>query len=341
MALSVLVTAGAFEASDGVLVHVDLDRERAEVWSRWTPPPRLSVHGKGFAGGSIHDGRLYVAAHAAVVRWDLETATVDGTLHQPDFNDLHGVSVVDDRLLVVNTGCDAIERFDLDGRFLARHGMLPGWVQARRMDGDDPESFDEACMVGWDGAAPRWTPRRTGDGYHSGREDRLALPFHRQKVPDRIHPNHVVQAPDGALVTCLLDGTIRTLATLEPAATVDGHPHDGCIVDGCLWLTTIDGGIWRIPLPLGTSAPARVADLAKGGRVGWCRGLLVLDDVIVAGLTEVRADRLPRHRWSDADPHDSMTGLVVLDRHTGSELACVDMTDRQRHAKIYSILEIR
>ncbi len=341
VALSFLVTAGAFDASDGVIIHVDLDRERAETWGRWTPPPRLSVPGKGFAGGCVHGRYVYVAAHGAVVRWDLETAAVDGVLHQPDFNDLHHVAVIDEQLLVVNTGCDAIERFDLDGRFLAHHGMLPSWVQARRMSGDDPESFDDVCHVGWEGSAPRWSSRRLDDGYYSRGAERLTLPFHRQKVPDRVHPNHVAQLPGGALVTCLSDGSLRTLATLEPVATIDGHPHDGCVVDESLWVTTIDGCVWKVPLPLGTKPPERVIDLVQMGRVGWCRGLLVLEGVIVVGLTEVRPDRLPGLHWADADPRDSMTGLVVLDRHTGSELACIDMTNRERHAKIYSILEIR
>ncbi len=343
MGLKLLVTGGYFdEGADGVIHHVELDGGRVETWARWRPPPELAVAGKGFAGARRDAERLWVAAHAAVVRWDLRSASVDGILHQPDFNDLHDVALApgDGELLVANTGCDAIDRFTLDGVFRGRHGWLPAWAEARRMRGEAVADLDAVCEVGWSGRAPSWTPTAIDDSYHSPAAERERAPFCRTKVRDRVHPNSLFEHGGEWFATCLYDGSLRPLASMRARLKIPGHPHDGVVDGEELWLTTIDGGIWRAPLPLGVGAAERVAEAFGPGRVGWCRGLLLTDSLIVVGLTEVRPDRLPRHRWAEADPRDSVTGVVVLERGDFRELGFVDLTVRGRHHKIYSIVEV-
>lgn len=339
--MNVLVTGGFFdEGGDGVIHHVNLESGRVETWARWHPPTHLAVAHKGLAGARRTADHLYVAAHAAVVRWDLGRACVDGVLHQPDFNDLHDVAVTDEELLVVNTGCDAIDRFTLGGVFLGRATWTPAWINSRRLQGDEPAGLAELCSVGWSGDAPRWKARTDEDGYHTPPEERARMSFARSRVADRVHPNHVTHVDGEWLATCLYDGALRSLSSMTPRIAIPGHPHDGTLDGDEVWLTTIDGGIWRVRRPLGASPPQRVAEAFSPGRVGWCRGLLLTADHVIVGLTEVRRDRLPRHRWADADPDESVTGLVVLDRHGGEVLEYIDLTDRTRHHKIYSIVEI-
>lgn len=340
MGLKLLVTGGYFDdGGDGVIHHVELDSGRVESWGRWRPPPELSVPGKGFAGAQRDATQLWVAAHAGVVRWSLATARVDGVLHQPDFNDLHAVALDGPDLLVANTGSDAVERVSKTGRFIGRQSWFPAWVQARRMRAQVSDDLEGACRPGWSGASPPWEPGEADDDYYSQADERARDPYHRTKVIDRIHPNHLVEVDGQWCVTCLYDGSIRCLADMRPRLSIPGHPHDGIVDNGGLWLTTIDGGVWRAPLPLGSGVPERIAEAFAPGCVGWCRGLLLAPEVIVVGLTEVRPDRLPRHRWSDADPKESLTGLVVLDRNTYARLGFVDLTDRERHHKIYTIME--
>jgi len=340
MGLNLLVTGGYFDdGGDGVIHHIELDSGRVETWGRWQPPPELSVPGKGFAGARRDSTQLWVAAHAGVVRWNLAAARVDGVLHQPDFNDLHDVALDGVDLLVANTGSDAIERVSRSGSFIGRQSWLPAWVQGRRMQAQVCGDLEGACRLGWSGEAPLWLPGETRDDYHSAADERARAPYHRTKVIDRVHPNHLVEVGGEWCATCLYDGSVRSLADMRPRLLIPGHPHDGIVDDGGLWLTTIDGGVWRAPLPLGSGSAQRMAETFAPGCVGWCRGLLLTSEVIVAGLTEVRGDRLPRHRWSDADPRASVTGLVVLDRHTHARLGFVDLTDRERHHKIYTIME--
>jgi len=335
-----LVTGGYFDhGGDGVVWLVDLAAERAEVLLRWTPPSHLHVPTKGFAGGSLAaDGLLYVAAHAAVVRIDPARAVVTGVLHQPCMNDLHHVAALEDRLYVSNTGLGAVDVLDHDGRFLGSHALVPAWANARRIGGEDFPAEGPPVHPGWSGEppAPR-SPPREDDGYHT--PARRSAPFHRLKVPDHLHVNHVARIGGRLLATCFADGALRDLHGFDVAARLDGHfLHDGNSHGDAFWVTAIDGSV--IELDAVTLRERRRIDAFATGHHGWCRGLAVTDDHLAVGLTEVRRGRLPRHRWADRDPDGSETSVLLLDRRDGRLLSRVDLTDEARHAKLYSVLPI-
>ncbi len=336
--MKALVTGGYFDqGGDGVVWLVDLATERAEVFTRWTPPAHLQVPTKGFAGGSLGaDGLLYVAAHAVVVRIDPERAAVTGVLHQPCMNDLHHVAAIGDRLYVSNTGLGAVDVLGRDGRFLGSHALLPAWANARRIHGDDHPSDSPPVNPGWSGDPPApWGSARADDGYHA--TDRRSAPFHLLKVPDYLHVNHVAQVGGRLLATCFTDGALRDLQGFGVATRLEGRfLHDGVTHGDAFWLTAIDGTV--IELDAATLHERRHIHAFATGHHGWCRGLAVTDDHLAVGLTEVRRARLPRHRWADRDPEGSETSVILLDREDGRLLARVDLTDSGRHAKLYSIV---
>lgn len=340
--VKLLVTMGYFdEGGDGALWGVDLVSERAELLLRYEPPPELRVPARGFTGGSWGpDGALYIAGHAAVFRVDPRIWRVDGVLHVPSFNDLHHVAADGDRLYVANTGSDVVDVFSRDGRFVGAHHLVPGWLLARRMSGAAPSLEHDIAASGWDGEPPPgWTGDYADDGYHTSVAERRAQPYWRVKMPDRLHPNHVCVAGGSVLVTCLNDGTIRDASTFSVFARVDGQfPHDGVARDDGFWFTSIDGGVWRVPRGGASVARRELEVFAASGRWGWCRGLRVDAESVVVGLTEVRPGRLPRHRWSDRSPAGSETSVVWIDRGEGQLRGRVDLSDRARHSKIYSIL---
>ena len=178
---------------------------------------------------------------------------------------------------------------------------------------------------------------RRDDGYHT--LDRGSLPFHRVKVPDHFHINHVARLNDRLLATCFSDGGVRDLCGFQVAARLSGrYLHDGVAHAGSFWLTDIDGSV--LELDGVTLRQLRRIDTFASGHFGWCRGLAVTDEHLVVGLTEVRRGRLPRHRWADRDPDGSETSVLLLDRRSGRLLARVDLTDEARHAKLYGILPI-
>lgn len=336
MGLTLLATGGYFDDSgECVLLALDLEGGRARDWARWTPPPHLRVPTKGFTGSDRTGGHLYVCGHACLTRWRLDTATLDGVLHQSDFNDLHDVAVVEGALHVVVTGSDAVDRFGLDGRFLGRLSFLPGWALVAQHLGDDLADLSEVTAAGWTGHPPAGAERRLVDPYYSTRSGPGARPFWQQKVPDHLHLNHVVGAPAGPLVTCLRDGSLRSLRSFDQVARLPGHPHDGQLVGDDLWCTTVDGGIWRVPLGEG-GEPKRCFEAFGGGQHGWCRGLLVTPELVVAGLTALRAGRAPPGMWTGPDPMESRTGVVVLERKTGDVVQWLDLTDRARGLKLFA-----
>ncbi len=338
--MKALVTGGSFDQSgEGVVWLVDLATERADVLLRWMPLAHLHVPTKGFAGGSLGaDGLLYVAAHAAVVRIDPDRALVTGVLHQPCMNDLHHVAALGDRLYVANTGLGAVDVLDREGRFLGSHALLPAWANARRIGGEDFPAEAPPVRPDWSGGPPApWSQAREKDAYHA--TDRRSAPFHRLKVPDHLHVNHVARLGGRLLATCFADGALRDLAGFDVAARLDGHfLHDGIAHRDAFWLTAIHGSV--IELDAGTLRERRRIDAFATGHHGWCRGLAVTDDHLAVGLTEVRRGRLPRHRWADRDPEGSETSVLLLDRQDGRLLARVDLTDETRHTKLYSVLPI-
>lgn len=334
--MRLLATMGWYdEAGDGAIIEIDLRAGQVRERLRWRPPDALRVPTKGLTGacwGPGTDGhpRLYVACHNAVLRVDPRRWAVDGLLHQPCFNDLHDVATDGRRLLVANTGAGTVDVFDLHGRFVGSHALVPAWLNARRLSGETPEDWEASLAPGWSGAPPEFRPRQVQDGYHR------PGPWPTVKVVDHLHVNHVLPLGDRLLVTCLYDGTVRDLRTFEVFARVDGHPHDGVVHEERLWLTTIDGALHGLPLRPEDSLIRR--DLAAAGPYGWCRGLLFGDEAVFVGWTEVRAERLPGHRWSERPPAGSETSVCAYDPADGRLLARVDLTDRARHAKVFALL---
>lgn len=336
--MKLLVTGGYFDdGGDGVVWIVDMVRERADVLLRWVPPDHLRVPSKGFAGGTLaSDGTLYLAAHAAVVRASTHDAEVTGVLHQPCMNDLHHVALRQDRLYVSNTGLGAVDVLGVDGTFHGSHALLPTWANVRRMGGEDPPPDAQPVAPGWSGKPPDpWPQAARDDGYHD--PDRRSAPFHRLKVPDYLHVNHVAFLGGRAVATCFADGTLRDLSTFEVAASFPGSfLHDGILQGDSFWLTAIDGTLFELD-PKTLNERRRLATFATGHH-GWCRGLAVTNDHLAVGLTQVRRGRLPRHRWAEEDPEGSETSVLLLGREDGRLLARVDLTDEARHAKLYSVL---
>lgn len=338
--MKALVTGGYFDDSgEGVVWLVDLATGAADALVRWTPPEQVRVPTRGFAGGSLADDHtLYVATHASVARVDPRRAVVTGVLHQPCMNDLHHVAVIGDRLFVANTGLGAVDVLSREGEFLGSHALLPAWANAKRIAGEDLPPDASTTRPGWACEPPSpWPSAREDDGYHTA--DRRSAPFHRLKVPDHLHVNHVCAVGDRLLATCFADGSLRDLRTFEVVARIpEAFLHDGEVCGDALWITAIDGTIYE--LDARTLRERRRLSTFASGHYGWCRGLAVTDKHLLVGLTEVRRGRLPRHRWAERDPEGSETSVLLLDRGDGRLLSRVDLTDPARHSKIYSVLPL-
>jgi hypothetical protein len=345
--MNVLVSGGYFDASgEGVLWSIDLTAGRAEVVLRHRPEARLHVPGKGFAGaawsGVPGSSDLLVCGFNALYRVSVASWRVDGVLHQPCMNDLHHVAVVDDLVHVVNTGLDSVDVFRRDGSFVGAFGAGPAWLQAARLAGvcPSPADWDDLLRTGWRAASAEVAAKDSppGGSYYGARS-RLERSFHQRVVRDYLHPNHVAGFDRRLLCTRLADSRVVDLRTFETVIEdLPGPPHDGLFADGRLWLTCVGGQV--VEFEPSAELPWRQAScrdvVAATGRSGWCRGLHVTADLLVVGLTEIREPSC--YRWRDLPLAGTETSILALDRATGRLLQRVDLTDRARHSKIYSVL---
>ena len=346
--MNLLLSMGDFGHDRGVLVVVDLAAGRAEVVLDYRPPPHLRVTGKGFAGaswvGEPGNSELLVCGFAAVYRVDPTAWQVRGILHQPCMNDLHHVTVTDQRIHVANTGLDAIDVFELDGQFVGSHACAPAWLARHRQDGEHVAREDWARLLrpGWSGHPLVWRARELTGSYYRQRAD-SDRPFHQRVVRDFIHPNHLLAVGDRLLCTRLADRSVVDMRTFRRVVgDTPGHPHDGVLHAGWLFLTCVNG--WIVGYESGPGEPwretCRIDVFAASGRHGWCRGLLVDDQHFAVGLTAIVGPA--RYPWNERVPtvraSDTETALLLLDRKSGRLRQHVALAGVSPQGKLYSIL---
>ena len=337
--MKVLVTGGYFDDScEGFLDEVNLVNGSTRRRFSHTPEASLRVPTKGFTGSvRLEEATLLVCSFNAVHRIDLARGVETGRLTQPDFNDLHsvGFDAQTGQIHVCNTGLDAVEVFDTAGRFLGRHATSPAWFERERLEGGavERQRYPELLATGWGhatAAVPRVMPAGT---YYQHAQ---ATAFQQSIVRDYLHPNHVV-AVDGRLaVTLLASREVRCLRTHQCLVRTAGHPHDGQVEGDRFWTTTTNGTVTAWDRRSGPPWTATEQyDVFATGITGWCRGLLVRDDCLVVGLTEMRSP--PQYPWSDRPLGQTSTSLVVLERGSGRLLHHVRIPQPERHPKVFSI----
>jgi hypothetical protein len=340
----------------GRVAAVDLDREDAEIVFEWLPPPGLRTSGKGFLGitwlGIPAKSDLIACAHAALCRIDARTWTATGVLHQPCMNDLHHVTVQDERLLVTNSGLDRVDAFDMSGRFLGGWDLSPAWIAAKRQAGCNPSraSWSEALHRNWEFRSslledePFTKPAGRSEATTSHDVDRTAPsePFPIRKTRHYAHPNHVTVLHGRPLVTRFMDRSIQDLTDWSFAiAETPGYPHDGEIHADRFWITCTSGLILAYAVENGrlTSREVERIDIPeRTGRSGWCRGLVVSDRLIVVGLTAVQY--IPPFGWSHPEISKTETSILAFDRRTLDLAARVDMSQFGQRPKLFGLVEL-
>jgi hypothetical protein len=344
--VKLLVTIGdALDPGFCRIAAVDLERETAEIVLEWVPPAGLRTSGKGFLGlawlGIPGKSELVACAHGALCRIDPGTWTVTGVLHQPCMNDLHHVAVNDGHLLVTNTGLDRIDVFETSGQFIGGWDLSPASVAAQRLAGCNPSrgSWASALQRGWE-------LNSTGleDEPFSGDLAQFALaslPFQTRKTRHFVHPNHITMLRGRPLVTRFIDRSIQDLADWSLVIPeTPGHPHDGELCEDGFWITCTTGLIVGYAITNGrvTSHVIERIDIPeRTGRSGWCRGLIVKDEVIVASLTAIQY--MPPFGWSDPDFNKTETSILALDRRTRKLMARVDFRAFGQLPKLFGIVE--
>ncbi len=315
-----ILTLGDFQSSVGMLVVANWTHGKLTVEKvlQYPFPEARRVDGKGFTGARLQDDTLFVCGFNGIYAVETPSWDIRPWLIRDDFNDLHDLEFGIDqdraaKLWVANTGLDRIDVFTTGGQFL---GGIPltEWSHQPRPDSNDPY-------------------------YATGSGD--DLPIYRRKLADRVHPNSLLSVEGDLLVGRFRDQAIASVTGDRKTLRIDGCPHDASIHGSKVWATTTDGRIWCWRT-LGASdagsdpAATSIDTFASTGRSGWCRGLSVHEDIIAVGLT--RISQMPRARWCERSFEDTVTGLLLIARDSGRELAFCSLERFGEHPKLFSVV---
>lgn len=198
--------------------------------------------------------RLYCTTETEVVIYELPTFDVVHKLSHPWFNDVHHViPAVNGNLLVASSGAETVLELTVEGELVTVYPL-----------------DDERKQV----LAPD-----TGD-----------LRFGVNLKPHKIHPNHLF-AVDGEPWATRFECR-DAVSLVDPNRRINigrERVHDGHVVDGLVWFTTVDGAV--VVANPDTGAIEAEYDLNANRRnvvPGWCRGLLITDASVWVGFSRIR-----------------------------------------------------
>ena len=248
----------------GVLLLVDTDQGSVKRLMEYRSDPALlsatERMGTTFKCGEVVGGDLYIPTEWEVLRIRLADMEIVEKWSSKFFNDVHAVTLRGDNLIVTSTGLDAVFEVGRDGLLINEWSVLEGrniW-----------EKFDKDV-------------------------DYRKVPSTK---PHASHPNFSV-VMDGEIwttrfiqkdVVCLTDPTRKGFEVGVE------RPHDGHLINGKLYYTTVNGSVVIIDPTSGQQD--EVFDLNACKRdmrpLGWCRGLARADQMLFLGFSRLRPTKL-------------------------------------------------
>lgn len=244
-----------------------------------------------FKAATIEGDTAYLCTQTEVLLCDFPSFAIRRVISLPCFNDLHHVLPgPDGTLFVAVTGLDAVAEVSTDGELLQLTSVLGG----------SP----------WERFSPDIDYRKvpTTKPHHS-------------------HPNHLFFLDGRPWVTRFEQ---RDAVPVDGAA--NGHSsfpvsiegiHDGHVRGDRLWFTTVNGCVVTFDLRTGEKSILDLNEIRSqeddDRPLGWCRGLLPLDDRRAwVGFTRLRYTRLRknlswlRHGFRETEHHRQHPSRIAL-----------------------------
>lgn len=242
------------------IIEIDSSKNNSRSCVEYVSPPEACTDELPailFKSATIRGNALYACTSTEVLVYETPTFKLLHYISLPCFNDLHHVCPTSrGTLLVVVTGLDMVVEISTTGSVLREWGAL----------GDDPwERF-------------------------SRQTDYRKVPTTK---PHKSHPNYTFELNDDVWVTRLHQRDAVCLTTPGPRIDIAVQkPHDGYLFGDRIYFTTVDGHI--VIARQKSLKVEQIIDLNEmGGQsgqvLGWCRGLLPLDERRMwVGFTRVR-----------------------------------------------------
>lgn len=244
----------------GVIIQMNPERKISRRLVEYVSPPEVcaaELPAILFKSAFLLDNKLFTCTSTEILVYELPGFHLLHYISLPCFNDLHHVYPTrDGTLLVAVTGLDMVAEVSTDGKLIREWNVL----------GEDP----------WQRFSPNVDYRTVAT-----------------TKPHRAHPNHVFQLDDEIWVTRFeqRDAVSLTRAGRRIDIAIQ-RPHDGYVFGDSIYFTTVDGHILLANRK--TLQVEKTFDLTEMGGpagqiLGWCRGLLPIDQRLVwVGFTRVR-----------------------------------------------------
>jgi hypothetical protein len=251
-----------------------------------------------FKSATLRDDKLYICTSTEVMIYELPSFRLATYISLPCFNDLHHVyPTPQGTLLVMITGLDIVAEVTLDGRFLRHWDVM----------GEDTWSI------------------------YSKDTDYRKISTTK---PHRAHANHIFLLQDEIWVTRFHQRDAISLSVPQRKIEIGiQRPHDGFLFQDLLYFTTVDGHV-VVANPV-TLKIERIHDLnhmsnPSGESLGWCRGLLPLDERFLwVGFTRVRPTKFRENlNWVRQKPVHRPSHIALYDLQTGS---CLEVVETEPH----------
>jgi hypothetical protein len=248
------------------LLKLELPSLSCKVVLDYQSPPEIcpdESQSHVFKAGHHCNGQIFLCTQTEVLILDSTTLNTIRRISLPFFNDLHHVRPDNQgNLLIANTGLDMVARVSLDGTIL-----------------------DEWSVFG----SPVW------DRHDQGLDYRKVL----TTKPHPSHPNFVFVSQDQIWATRHFQKDAVCLDDPKKTMNIEiEKPHDGEVLDGKVFFTTVDGQI--IVIDERSNQLSQTIDLREiyGSKrpLGFCRGLKVINDTqVMVGFSRLRGTKFQKN----------------------------------------------
>ena len=249
--------------------------------------------------------RLYATTETEVIVYRLPDFEVTHHISHPWFNDVHHVIPTGPQtMLVASSGIESVLELDIDGNMLGVHPAADNGQAAFDRDTD--------------------------------------LRFGVNLKPHVIHPNHLFLIDDEPWVTRFELRDAVSLTDPGRRIAIDRQRvHDGHVVDGQVWFTTVDGAVVVADPDSGQIVDVYELNADRPSvSPGWCRGLLIGTDHFWVGFSRIRQTAVrSRLNWLRTGLSNSMpTRIERFNRSTRMREESIDLEPVGLNA-VFSILE--
>jgi hypothetical protein len=242
-----------------LVLELDTESKAVRACVEYTSPPEVRAHEHSscvFKSGTLVGDILYACTSTEVMVFRVPGFERLNYISLPCFNDLHHVAPTSDGALVAAvTGLDMVVKFDFQGRVLAEWSVLQ---------------------------EPAWSRFSKTTDYRKIESTK----------PHKSHPNFVFELESDLWITRFRQRD--ALCLTAPGRRIEintERPHDGVLFGDKIYFTAVDGTL--IIVDRYTLKVEEIIDLkqvdGQKSLLGWCRGLLPLDDSKVwVGFTQIR-----------------------------------------------------